>query len=621
MCGIAGKLYFTDHAVLRGDIERMIATTAHRGPDDTGVYISPTKIAGLGHNRLAIIDPTPAGRQPMRCLNRYVVTFNGEIYNHANLRAQLETQGYSFSSNTDTEILPALYDKYGVACLQHLNGMFAFAIFDEKQKTLFCARDRLGEKPLKYYHDGKVFMFVSEIKALLTQPDYVRAIDPVAIHHYLTLQYVPAPFTGYRNLKKLEAAHYLVVNAATGAVTKKRYWQPSLVPALSASLHTWANRVHTTLDDAVKMRLMADVPLGAFLSGGLDSSLIVALMQRHRPTPIKTFSIDFADGAHSEAAWAKKVSEHVGTDHTTLTVTPDLLDIIPKLADHLDEPFADSSIIPTYYVSQLARQQVTVALTGDGADEIFGGYRHYLAHRAADFIDHFPGAALAASAWPVTSSRWRRWQESLSLAGGARHAHYVAYLTRADKTNLYTKEYLAHHQLPDTYQLLQKHWPSATRSSIVAAQYVDTLTYLPEDILMKTDAASMSVSLEARAPFLDHTLVELAYSLPPQLKIRGLTQQKYILKYIANTLIPDLLPPGITTRPKHGFTLPLARWLRSDLNDLLTSTLQSPQAKQRQMFRPAAIKSMLTSLQRGDEQARPLWALFMLELWLQKYGD
>src|SRR6185369_15049890 len=371
MCGIAGKISFSSQNVSEQEIETMNDAIRHRGPDDSGIYISPDKKVGFGHRRLSIIDLSPLGHQPMRYMDRYEIIFNGEIYNFQEQKAVLEKDGYTFASHSDTEVILALYDKYGKECLQYLRGMFAFAIYDEHKNTLFCARDRVGKKPFKYYMNDTVFLFASELKAILIQPEYHKEPDYLAIHHYLTLQYVPAPLTGFKGISKLEPAHYLLIDLKTRAVEKERYWKLDYAKKQELSETEWKKRILDKLEESVKLRMLSDVPIGAFLSGGIDSSAIVALMAKNSQTAIKTFSIGFEDEKFNELKYARIIADTFMTDHTEFIVKPDAIQLLPMLVRQYEEPYADSSALPTYYVAKLTRDHVTVALNGDGGDENF----------------------------------------------------------------------------------------------------------------------------------------------------------------------------------------------------------------------------------------------------------
>lgn len=629
MCGIAGKINFHNLPVETRDIKRMTDALAHRGPDDEGLYISPRRNLGLGHRRLAIIDLSSRGHQPMPYLDRYWIVYNGEIYNFLDERRSLEKEGYKFSSQTDTEVILALYDKYGTDCLQHLRGMFAFAIYDNQKQQLFCARDRLGKKPFKYYSDGQVFLFASELKAILTQSEYQKEPDYIAIHHYLTLQYCPAPLTGFKNIKKLEPAHYLLIDIPTGQVIKKRYWRLNYSHKLSLSQEEWEQRILAKLEESVKLRLIADVPLGAFLSGGIDSSVVVALMSKNSPQPVKTFSTGFEEEKYNELPYAKLVADRYHTDHTAFVVKPNAIDLLPKLVRQYEEPYADSSALPTYYVSQLTRNHVTVALNGDGGDENFAGYGRYsvqrfaLAHERFRLVNQLlavPASRAAARAIPNTFfDRASRFAKTLPENYARRYVNYICYFTNEHKAQLYTDSFKQRVWREDTCDIIANQFAAAqTPDKLDQTLYADINTYLPDDLLVKVDIDSMAVSLEARSPFLDHEFLELTASLPSHLKLRGINNKKYILKQA----LRDYLPSSILHRPKMGFGVPIATWFRTSLKDLAYTTLLSRRSASRGLFRQSAVKSLLdTHCQTKINYANHIWALLTLELWFQEYFD
>jgi asparagine synthase (glutamine-hydrolysing) len=451
MCGITGKISFSSKNISSQEIEAMNDAVLHRGPDDGGVYISPSGKVGLGHRRLSIIDLSPLGHQPMRYMDRYEIVFNGEIYNFQEKRDMLEKEGYTFASHSDTEVILALYDKYKEGCLEHLRGMFAFALYDEKENTLFAARDRVGKKPFKYYQDNNLFLFASELKAILTQPEYHKEPDYLAIHHYLTLQYVPAPLTGFVGIKKLEPAHYLKIDLTTKQIEKKRYWKLDYSKKLDLSEEEWKKRILDKLEESVKLRMIADVPLGAFLSGGIDSSAVVAMMAKHSKTPIKTFSIGFKEEKYNELPFAKMIAEKFKTDHMEFIVEPDAIGLLPMLVRQYEEPYADSSALPTFLVSKLTRDHVTVALNGDGGDENFAGYSRYSAFQISTFLDRFsllhkyigtPFTRFVAMIIQNTLfDRIYRFSKSLSEDYHLRYMNYTAYFTNAQKSELYTDEF------------------------------------------------------------------------------------------------------------------------------------------------------------------------------------
>ncbi len=629
MCGIAGKISFTSKAVSDAEIETMNEAIKHRGPDDDGIYISPDRKVGLGHRRLSIIDLSPLGHQPMRYMDRYEIVFNGEIYNFQEKRATLEKDGYRFASHSDTEVILALYDKYGKGCLEHLRGMFALAIYDERAQTLFCARDRVGKKPFKYYSDGNVFMFASELKAILTQPEYHKEPDYEAIHHYLTLQYVPAPLTGFKGIKKLPPAHSLSIDLKTKEVKIERYWKLDYSKKLNLSEEEWKKRIIGKLEESVRLRMISDVPLGAFLSGGIDSSAIVALMSRLSDKPIKTFSIGFKEAKFNELPYARMIADRFKTDHTEFIVEPHAIELLPMLVRQYEEPYADSSALPTYYVSKLTREHVTVALNGDGGDENFAGYGRYSIHKFALYYDKLmplhktvalPTVALAARTLRTTFlDRAHRFAESLSKPYNERYVDYICYFTNRMKDELYTEAFKEKMWDSDSYQIIADRFrESGSQNEVEQAVYADFATYLPDDLMTKVDIDTMAVALEGRSPFLDHEFLELTAQIPFRLKLKGRNDKKYILKEALRGIVPD----EVMFRKKMGFSIPVHSWFRNELKGYAYETLLSEKAASRGIFKREALKRFLdthmtTNLQFGYH----IWALITLELWFQEYFD
>lgn len=626
MCGITGKISFTDPVTL-AHIGKMNEKVRHRGPDDEGVYLSPDRKIGLGHCRLSILDLSPLGHQPMSYLDRYWIVFNGEIYNFQEKRQELEKAGHTFTSRTDTEVVLALYAKYGKDCVLHLRGMFSFAIYDERDQTLFCARDRVGKKPFKYYLDDKAFIFASELKAILTQPEYHQEPDYTAIHHYLTLQYVPAPLTGFAGIKKLEPAHYLLINLKTRKIEKKCYWKLNYSEKWDLSEEEWCRRIIEKLDESVKLRMIADVPLGAFLSGGIDSSAVVALMANNSDRPIKTFSIGFEEEKYNELKYAKMIAEKYGTDHTEFIVKPDALEVLPLLVKHYEEPYADSSALPTYYLSKLTREYVTVALNGDGGDENFAGYSRYSAFQSSLWLEKFvwfnnatlrPATAFLAKQMKHTlAERAERFCRTLSQDFRTRYMTYTSYFTNEQKAQLYREDFKARVWKQDTYDIIARRFSeSGSQNRTEQAVYADFATYLPEDLLVKVDIASMMVALEGRSPFLDHEMLELTAKIPFHLKLKGFNNKKYILKKALAGLVPD----AILYRPKMGFGVPLAQWFRKDLKGYVYQKLLSDSSHIGKLFRQSYIKELLDAhTQTNISYAPHIWALLTLELWFEEY--
>jgi asparagine synthase (glutamine-hydrolysing) len=628
MCGIGGKLYFDPaRPVEREVLERMNAVLAHRGPDDAGIYCQGA--VGLAHRRLSIIDLSPAGHQPMSNEDGTIwIVFNGEIYNFQDLRPDLVRRGHRFRSRTDTEVILHLYEEHGVGCLESLRGMFAFAIWDAPRRQLFLARDRLGKKPLCYQQDAEAFRFASEAKAILQDPGVEARPDPAGISHYLTYGYVPSPGSAFRGMRKLPPAHYLVCR--DGKVEVARYWRLRRDRKLEHSEEEWCQQIRSRLDEAVRLRLISDVPLGAFLSGGIDSSAVVAMMS-HAAGAVKTFSIGFDEPEYDELRYARLVAERFGTEHHELVVRPDAAAVLPKITWHYDEPFGDSSAVPTYYVAEMTRRHVTVALNGDAGDENFGGYDRYVANLLAASFDRWPGAGLLRRAirwglrlWPQggrrTSllTRGRRFLDGLTEVPERRYARWFCHFYGDRKDELLSPEFRASLDGKDALDLLLAAYRESDAPDFVDATLgVDAALYLPDDLLVKVDIASMAHSLEARSPFLDHEFMEFATTIPSDLKVRGRTK-----KYILKRALSDLLPHEILDRPKMGFGVPIDHWLRHELRDLAHDTLLGPRCLARGYFRRATVERLLDEHVGGKANWHYLlWTLLMLELWHRTYVD
>jgi asparagine synthase (glutamine-hydrolysing) len=626
MCGIACVLN-DDPArpVEPGLLKRMSDRIAHRGPDGEGFHMEGP--VGLASRRLAIIDLT-TGQQPITDEDGATwLVFNGEIYNFPELREELQRRGHHLRTRSDTETIVHLYQDHGDDLVRHLRGMFAFALWDSRRRRLLLARDRVGKKPLYYARAGGAFVAGSEIKAVLEHPGVDTAIDQESIDRYLSLQSIPAPHTIYRGVRKLPPAHLLVVE--NGRVEIRRYWQvPSRAP-LDIDETQAKEEILRLLREAVRMRMISDVPLGAFLSGGIDSSLVVALMQEVSSRPVKTFSIGFEEKSHSELPYAREVARHVGTDHREFIVRPDALDVLPRLVRAYDEPFGDSSGVPSYYVARETRRHVTVALNGDGGDEAFGGYLRYLPHQIYRCADRLPGPLRRALASAASLTRPLEGQvrlvrrangllRRLAMDPFSRYADPFVYFNDDRKRALYTPEFAravagADALAPMRSAFLRDGAPTLL-DRILAA---DLESYLPDTLLVKMDIATMANSLEARSPFLDHVLIEFAARLPARYKVRGL-KLKYILKQAAE----GILPPSILARGKQGFAIPAADWFRGDLRAYATDLLLGPRALRRGYFREAALRRLMDEhLARAADHAYRLWALVMLELWHRIFVD
>ena len=604
----------------------MCAAIRHRGPDDDGFYFNGA--VGLGMRRLAIID-LKSGQQPIHNQDRTAwIVFNGEIYNYRELRDKLEKLGHTFYTNSDTEAIVHAYDQYGADCPQHLRGMFAFAIWDERTQELFLVRDRVGKKPLLYAQVNGQFVFGSEFSALLQHPDIGKDIDFEALNHYLSFMCVPAPLTAYQAIRKLEPGHSL--RYRKGDIKIERYWQPDFSDKLDISEQEAGERTIEILREAVKVRLMSEVPLGAFLSGGIDSSAVVALMAEESSTPVRTFSIGFEEQDFSELHHARRVAEHVGADHHEFIVRPDALEVLPILVEHYGEPYADSSAIPTYYVARETRKHVTVALNGDGGDESFAGYERYAAMRLAERYHRIPAVLReslvrqAIELMPSSETKRsrirdvKRFVQSASLPKVERYLRWVSVFDPEAKHELYAEHFTRQTRRDSAAGMLDHWFARANGSGIVdAALLADIMTYLPNDLLVKVDIATMANSLEARSPFLDHHVIEFAASLPEKYKLRGLTS-KYLLKQI----LKKLLPAENLERRKMGFGVPLGHWFRGKLQPFLRETILAESALRRGLFKPAAVSRLVELHTRGErDYSHQLWTLLMLELWFRRFID
>ena len=608
----------------------MIGVLHHRGPDDTGLFVDDDVV--LGHSRLAIID-LEHGQQPMGNEDGTIqITFNGEIYNHRELRHGLQRCGHQFRTRSDTEVIVHAYETFGDDCVSILRGMFAFALWDGRNRRLLLARDHLGKKPLFYAQTSNGLIFASELQALVPQLPTAPEPDASAIDEYLTYGYIPAPRSGFRGVYKLPPAHVLSVSAQpkATALQPKRYWQLAYEPKHEQSDATLERRFLSCLTDAVQTRLVADVPIGAMLSGGVDSSLVVAIMARESGARIRTFSIGFAESDYNELPYARRVARLLGTDHHEFVIEQSALDVLPQLIRHYGEPFADSSAIPTYHVARLLRQQVKVALNGDGGDECLAGYDRYLGSELADRLIRTPAwtrralcgfmdATLPKGTSPRSRvDQARRFLSAIERPFASRYATWVTYFDASAKQQLYSQafaEQLDHQDAGDwLHSLLDGAGkPAAPLDRMLRA---DLETYLPYDLLVKTDVASMANGLETRSPFLDLSVIQFAARLPARLKLHGLT-----LKYISRRVARGFLPGSIIRRRKMGFGVPLPRWLRTELNPLLHDVLLGARARQRGYFDHSAVAGLVAEHERGQDHSRQLWSLLWLELWQREFLD
>jgi len=630
MCGICGIYNFNVQAVNKELLEKMNNTLVHRGPDGEGYYIE--KNIGLGHRRLSIID-LEGGKQPMGNEDGSIqVVFNGEIYNFLELKKDLEAKGYHFRTRSDTETIIYGYEEWGEEFVQKLRGMFAIALWDSRNQKLLLIRDRIGKKPVYYYLGKDRILFASEIKALLMDKSIPKEIDPIALDSYLSFGYVPSPLSIFKAIRKLPPAHIAVCKL--GDFSVRQYWHLDMENIASPkSEEEVLEELRGLFDEAVRLRLISDVPLGAFLSGGVDSSAVVASMAGLIGNgPVKTATIGFSDKRFDELEYARIVAKQYQTDHTEFVVTPDALEVLDDIVWHLDEPFADASAIPTYYVSKMARQKVTVALSGDGGDETFAGYNNrYYMNRLEDSIRRkLPGFLKQNILGPMGEIypkadflprpfRLKRFLSNLSHTFEQAYFRDMSfYFLPEMKEKLYRSEFKSTIKDFDAFSILGKHFKVNRNPDVTTrVQYVDIKTYLPEDILVKVDRMSMAHSLEVRAPILDHKLIEYVGSLPSNLKLKG-KESKYIFK----KMLEDRLPQNILYRRKQGFSIPLASWLRNEMRGFVEETLFSPNNGLNSYFNPEYIKEMwVKHLSGRQDYAYPLWGLMMFSLWKRRFLD
>ena len=649
MCGIVGVLKPKRLAEVETEgFRRMVGTLVHRGPDDSGTWIDDMAGIALGHRRLAVIDLSPQGHQPMVSESgRYVIVFNGEIYNFRQLRTQLEPLGHRFRGHSDTEVILAAVEQWGLTeALKRFVGMFAFALWDRQERVLRLARDRLGEKPLYYGWVGKTFAFASELKALRALPNWNGEVDRNALTLFLRHNYVPAPHSIYKGIRKLLPGTVLTISGESPEELPSpvQYWSARDVaergvvqPAMTSSVESVA-RLDRLLRDAIRQQMVADVPLGAFLSGGIDSSTVVSLMQAESSRPVKTFTIGFHEEGYNEAESAKAVATHLGTEHTELYVTPrEAMDVIPQLPSLYDEPFADSSQIPTYLVSKLARQHVTVSLSGDGGDELFGGYNRYFMGRSIwKKIGWIPTTIRKIGSKGIVSLSPRHWngilrpaaflaRRGIPLSNPGDKVHKLAAILAVRDPEAMYHTLVSHWENPqsvvlggrepDTVLTDRRQWANLSDFT-ERMMYLDLVTYLPDDILVKVDRASMAVSLESRIPFLDHRVVEFAWTVPLSMKIRD-GQGKWLLRQV----LYKYVPPGLVERPKMGFGVPIDSWLRGPLRDWAEEYLGEDRLMREGFFNPRPIREKWSEHLSGKRDWQYyLWDVLMFQTWLESQG-
>lgn len=642
MCGICGQLWFDPQArVDPAELHGMTGAIAHRGPDSDGYFVEGG--VGLGMRRLRIID-LQTGEQPIANEDESLwIVFNGEIYNYVELRPPLEARGHVFRTRTDTETILHLYEDHGPACVDHLNGMFAFAIWDRRRQELFIARDRLGIKPLFYaYEPGRRLLFGSELKSLL-QTDVSRELDYLGLHDYLSLFYVPTPRSAFKAIRKLRPGHWLRCSR-DGAMQTQRYWDVAF-PAAGEPVERqprafYVRHIRHLMRETVRRQLRSDVPLGVFLSGGLDSTSVVAFMSELLDRPVRTFSIGFRERSYNELPDACLVAEAFGTEHHASIVEPDLADVIPKIILQFDEPFADYSAIPTFLVSQMARQEVTVVLSGDGGDEIFAGYQTHYAYRVARLYRMLPRLlrdrliAPLVQRMPTSTRRIsfdfmaKRFVTGAHLPLQQGHYWWKVILNEAEKEALYTPDFrdqvrsdltdaLGSLRPADSFEVFAPYFETAQAAHpLNQLLYVDTKTFLLDDDLVKVDRMSMANSLEVRVPFLDHELVEFMARVPPRLKSSGLST-----KTLLRDVVRPLLPSRIVRGKKRGFTPPLPVWLKHELREFVQDTLSPARMRALGFFEPAAVSGILEEHFAGQrDNNRPIWTLLCLALWHESLG-
>jgi asparagine synthase (glutamine-hydrolysing) len=631
MCGICG-IARTNNGVPFSPslIAEMCETLAHRGPDDQGVHTE--KNVGLGSRRLSIID-LEKGHQPLSNEDGTIwIAHNGEVYNFPALREELLSRGHTFRTRTDTETIVHAYEEWGEDFVLRLRGMFASSLWDSREEKLILVRDRIGIKPLYYTRlEDRTLVYGSELKAILKHPRVQRTVDPQALDLYLTLEYIPAPFSIFRNISKLPAGHLLVYKR--GEIRIKKYWelesQETASSRISRSrIDSVKDELYTLVKEAVGLRLISDVPLGAFLSGGIDSSSLVGMMHEWGTSPIKTFSIGFEDTSYDELHHARRVAQAFQTEHEEFVLKPNALELTDKLIHHLDEPFGDFSIFPTYMVSQMARSHVKVILSGDGGDEVFGGYEHYQAQKLSrpplpflfrsflnPLLRTIPPSQKKKGAW----NKIRRFGQGFDHSAGDKHLRWMMFFSERDKKNLYAPELLDElggtKPLHATFPFDEVYRSSGQFDTWNREYYLDLKTYLVDDILVKVDRMSMATSLETRVPLLDHKIVEFAFSLPGDLKLNGLTT-----KWIFKKTMERLLPRQNIYRKKEGFSIPIKHWLRTELKDLLFDYLSPKRIREGGFFQYDSIADMIDRHTGQRENfSHQLWALLVFEVWRENY--
>jgi len=631
MCGICGVIKPSKEETVNSSIiSSMCQSIIHRGPDDEGIFIE--KNVSIATRRLSIID-IEGGHQPLSNEDGSIwAAYNGEIYNFPFLREELISRGHKFSTHTDTETIVHSYEEWGEDFLGKIRGMYAFALWDKRQNRLVLARDRIGIKPLYYtLLEDKTLVFGSELKTILACTEVKRYICPHALDLFLTLEYIPAPLSIFKNIFKLPAASYLIYKE--GRIQIKKYWDiqpPNPTPEKPSkrSLCSLMDELYELLKESVKMRLISDVPLGAFLSGGIDSSAIVGLMRKSGASPIKTFSIGFEDSTYNELDYARQIAKEFDTKHEEFILKPEALELTEKLIHHLDEPFGDFSIFPTYLVSKMARSYVKVILSGDGGDEIFGGYEHYQAQKLSrlpiipllqktipSIVKKIPPSPKKKGLW----NKIRRYSQGFENDPELRHLRWMMFLSLKDKRSLYSRNFIQElNGLMSINEIepFQGIWTRLSRFDDINGElYLDLKTYLADDILVKLDRMSMATSLETRVPLLDHKIIEFIFGLPGELKLKGITT-----KWLFKKTMERLLPHKNIYRKKEGFSIPIKHWLKDELKNLMLDYLNETKIRREGYFNFDTIKKMIDLHLRGRENfSHQLWALLVFEIWKENY--
>ncbi|MFQ5455868.1 MAG: asparagine synthase (glutamine-hydrolyzing) [Nitrospirota bacterium] len=622
MCGIVGYFNIDGSPVNEEMINNMLHKIHHRGPDDMGCYIK--RDIGIGMKRLSIIDLT-SGHQPISNEdNRLHIVFNGEIYNYIELRDVLQKKGHLFKTDSDTETILHLYEEYREECVTYLNGMFAFAIWDEVKRTIFCARDHLGIKPFYYYIDQNRLIFASELKALLEDSYIDRSLDYTALTQFLSFEFIPSPRTLIDSIKKLPPGHWLRVSGKGTRIEK--YWRLEDITLSSRPVKDTEEELYSLLRDSVRLQIRSDVPFGAFLSGGIDSSTITAIMSELLGEGVKTFSIGFKNESYNELEYSREVSKRFNTDHTEYILEPSSIDLIERLIYHLDDPIGDFSIFPTYMVSKLAREKVKVILSGDGGDELFGGYDTYLAQKFYHYYQLIPRLVREnllnqiCSLLPPTEkkkgiiNKIKRYVDGANLPLKYEHFRWMTFVRQREYDTLFTEETLQQFDITGSYSFITNYLNSAGDTGLNRSMFLDVKSYLVDNILVKVDRMSMAASLEARVPFLDRRVVELAFSMPDLLKIRGRTT-KYILKKMAERLLPE----RVIYRQKQGFSIPMKNWLKGPVRAMMMDLLSYSRIQKQGIFNPIYIENLIKGhLENRDNHSHKLWGLMLFQLWYDR---